>query len=72
MSQVCTGASAQLDTFDYLNLCVDMISPAKTECCYRNYKPWVIQEVKCVLNRKKVAFRTKDGKTTISVQQEIK
>lgn len=26
---------------DYLNFCVDVLSPAKTVCCYPNNKPWV-------------------------------
>uniref|UniRef100_A0A665T724 Reverse transcriptase domain-containing protein n=1 Tax=Echeneis naucrates TaxID=173247 RepID=A0A665T724_ECHNA len=57
---------------DYLNFCLDVVTPAKTVRCYPNNKPWVTQEVKAVLNRKKVAFRSKDREAIKSAQREVK
>lgn len=57
---------------DYLNFCLVVVAPAKTVHCYLNNKPWVTQEVKAVLNRKKVAFRSKDREAMKSAQREVK
>ena len=57
---------------DYLNFCLDVVAPAKTVHCYPNNKPWVTQEVKAVLNRKKVAFRSKDREAIKTAQREVK
>lgn len=51
---------------------MDVVAPAKTVHCFTNNKPWVTQEVKAVLNRKKVAFRSKDRKGIKSAQREVK
>lgn len=45
---------------DYLNFCVDVVSPAQAVRCHPNNKPWLTQEVKAVLNRKNMAFMTKE------------
>lgn len=57
---------------DYLNFCADVVSPVKTVRCYPNSKPWVTQEVKAVINKKKVAFMSRDRKATKAAQQEVK
>lgn len=31
---------------DYLNFCVDVVSPTRTVQCYPKSKPWVTQQVK--------------------------
>ncbi|XP_036072236.1 uncharacterized protein LOC118599940 [Oryzias melastigma] len=56
----------------YLNFCLDVVSPQKTVRCYPNNKPWVTQEVKAALNRKKVAFMKKDKEAMLSAQREVK
>ncbi|TWW68197.1 putative RNA-directed DNA polymerase from transposon BS [Takifugu flavidus] len=40
--------------------------------CYPNNKPWVTQEVKDVLNKKKKAFRNKDREEMKEAQREVK
>ncbi|XP_048842540.1 uncharacterized protein LOC125715253 [Brienomyrus brachyistius] len=57
---------------DYLNFCVDVVAPAKTVRCYPNNKPWVTQEVKAVLNKKKKAFRNRDKEEMKTAQREVK
>lgn len=57
---------------DYLNFCVDTVTPAKTVRCYPNNKPWVTQEVKAVLNMKKKAFRSKVKEEMKAAQREVK
>ncbi|TWW56008.1 hypothetical protein D4764_09G0010580 [Takifugu flavidus] len=57
---------------DYLNFCVDVVVPTKTVQCYPNNKPWVTQEVKDVLNKKKKAFRNKDREEMKEAQREVK
>ena len=57
---------------DYLNFCLDVVAPARSVRCYPNNKPFVTQEVKTVLNRKKVAFRSKDREAKKSAQREVK
>ncbi|TWW77451.1 hypothetical protein D4764_12G0008410 [Takifugu flavidus] len=57
---------------DYLNFCVDVVVPTKTVQCYPNNKPWVTQEVKDVLNKKKKAFRNKDREKMKEAQREVK
>ena len=57
---------------DYLNFCADVVSPVKTVRCYPNNKPWVMQEVKAVLNKKKAAFRCRDREAMKVAQQEVK
>lgn len=55
---------------DYLNFCVDLVSPIKTVQCYPNNKPWVMQEVKSALNRKKVTFWKKDREAMKTEEEE--
>ncbi|TWW56239.1 Centrosomal protein of 104 kDa [Takifugu flavidus] len=57
---------------DYLNFCVDVVVPTKTVQCYPYNKPWVTQEVKDVLNKKKKAFRNKDREEMKEAQWEVK
>lgn len=54
---------------DYLNICVDVVSPVKTAQCSSNNKPWITQVVKGVLNRKKGTFRIKDRTVIKSAQR---
>uniref|UniRef100_A0A8B9GXH1 Reverse transcriptase domain-containing protein n=1 Tax=Astyanax mexicanus TaxID=7994 RepID=A0A8B9GXH1_ASTMX len=57
---------------DYLNFCTDVVCPMRTVRCYPYNKPWVTQEVKAVLNRKKAAFRSKNREEMKAAQQEVK
>lgn len=60
---------------DYLNFCVDVVTPAKTVQPYPNSKLWITQDVKVVLKKKKKAFRTggdkKGGQTWPKVDQGL-
>ncbi len=57
---------------DYMNFCVDTVVPVRTVRCFANNKPWVTKEVKAVLNRKKQAFRSRNGEKMREAQQELR
>lgn len=55
-----------------MNVCVDVVVPARTVRCFANNKPGVMQEVKAVLNRKKLAFRSRNKEEKREAQQEFR
>ena len=56
----------------YINFCVNSVIPCKVIRCFSNNKPWVTKEVKAALNRKKVAFGSKDTIKIKAAQKDLK
>ncbi|GFS11789.1 hypothetical protein ElyMa_006681200 [Elysia marginata] len=57
---------------DYINFCVEQCIPKNTIKIYSNNKPWMTKGVKSVLNKKKIAFKTKNKEELKTEQREVK
>ena len=57
---------------DYISFCVQSVVPTKTITLFANNKPWVTKEIKHVLNKKKLAFKSNDNEGKKQVQKELK
>lgn len=56
---------------DYINYCIDSVLTKKEVVVYPNNKPYVTEDIKDYINRKKAAFRNKDRAGLKVVQKEL-
>ncbi|XP_027869613.1 uncharacterized protein LOC114142475 [Xiphophorus couchianus] len=57
---------------DYIRFCEDTVMPARTVRCFSNNKPWITSDLKALLNKKKMAFRSGDKEEQRRVQRELR
>ena len=58
--------------FSYINYCVDSIVPFKEIRLYPNNKPWVTREIKEAIDKKKLAFKSKNRQQLLSAEKDLK
>ena len=56
---------------DYINFCVDNIIPKKHVLHFPNNKPYITQDIKACINKKKMAFKAKDRAEIAAAQKEL-
>ena len=57
---------------EYIRFCEHTTMPTRTVLCFPNNKPWITNDVKVLLNKKKRAFRSGDRKELRRVQHELR
>ena len=57
---------------DYIRFFEDTTMPARTEHCFSNNKLWITSELKALLNKNKMAFRSGDKEEQRGVQHELR
>ena len=57
---------------DYIRFCEDNTMPARTVHCFSNNKNWITSDLKALLNKKKMAFRSGDREELRGVQPELR
>ena len=57
---------------EYVRFCEHTTMPTRTVCCFPSNKPWVTNDLKALLNKKKRAFRSGDREELRRVQHELR
>ncbi|KAI3361240.1 hypothetical protein L3Q82_013435 [Scortum barcoo] len=57
---------------DYINFCVENTVPTRTVRSFSNSKPWIPQDIKALLKKKRRAFESGNKEELKSVQRELR
>ena len=57
---------------EYIRFCEHTAMPTRTARCLPNNKPWITNDLKALLNKKKRAFRSGDREELRRVQHELR
>ena len=57
---------------EYIRFCEHTTMPTRTVRCFPNNKPWITNDLKALLNKKKRAFRSGDREELRRVQHELR